>query len=116
MSNPIEKGSFEERWETLGKKLQDQFHQKPTIEAILYLIGINEFRGQVPQSGFTKEQKEDLMHVAVCTLLSKEGYYQLSNYDHEGWPHFETLKSFDQKEINQQEEILMMLILDYLDF
>lgn len=116
MSNPNEKGSFEERWKKLERKLQDQFHQKPTIEAILYLIGINEFKGQIPQNGFTKEQKEDLMHVAVCTLLSKEGYYQFTNYDQDGWPHFETLKSFDLKDVKKQEEVLMIQILDYLDF
>ena len=45
------------------------------MEAILFLIGIQEvgdFRTK-----FTKEQKQDLMHVAVCSLLSPSGYYEL---------------------------------------
>ncbi len=43
-------------------------HDKlPDLQSILFLIGIQEL-GFV-QHEFTKEEKQDLMHVAVCALL-----------------------------------------------
>ena len=61
------------------------------MEAILFLIGIQEV-GDF-QTKFTKEQKQDLMHVAVCSLLSPSGYYELEMVDEEGWPHYRQLKT-----------------------
>ena len=76
---------------TLEAKLVERFGKKPDMEAILFLIGIQEF-GHV-RDKFTKEQKQDLMHVAVCTLLSQSGYYEIEGYDDDGWPHFRQLKT-----------------------
>ena len=61
------------RWWNLEAKLVEKFGKKPDLESILFLIGIQEF-GQMREK-FTKEQKQDLMHVAVCSLLSQSGYY-----------------------------------------
>ena len=78
------------RWWNLEAKLVERFGKKPDMEAILFLIGMQE-TGFV-QNKITKEQKQDLMHVAVCTLLSESGYYFLEGKDEEGWPHFRQLK------------------------
>ena len=40
----------------------------PDLNSILFLIGIQEL-GRV-QTRFSKEEKQDLMHIAVCRLLS----------------------------------------------
>ncbi len=60
---------LQQRWWNLEAKLAGRFKKKPDLEAILFLIGIQEF-GQIREK-FTKEQKQDLMHVAVCKLLSQ---------------------------------------------
>ena len=78
------KDDLQQRWWNLEAKLVDRFGKKPDMEAILFLIGIQEF-GEIREK-YTKEQKQDLMHVAVCSLLSPSGYYELENVDAEGWP------------------------------
>ena len=77
-----------ERWRSVEALMLERFGKIPDLEGILYLVGINEV-GVNPAGKFTKEQKQDLMHVAVCTLLSKEGYYEFTGRD--GWPHFKAL-------------------------
>jgi hypothetical protein len=73
------KDDIQLRWWKLEEKLVEKFGKKPDMEAILFLIGIQEF-GNI-RNKFSKEQKQDLMHVAVCSLLSQSGYYKLEGYD-----------------------------------
>jgi hypothetical protein len=58
----------------------------PDLNIVLILVGIQEL-GQY-KKGFSKEEKQDLMHIAVCTLLSYDGYYEFVGRDDDGWPHF----------------------------
>jgi hypothetical protein len=102
---------LQQRWWKLEEKLMNRFGKKPDLEAILFLIGIQEF-GQVREK-FTKEQKQDLMHVAICKLLSQSGYYELEKIDEEGWPHFKQLKSMPEMNAVQQENFLKDHILLY---
>lgn len=83
------------------------------MEAILFLIGIQEF-GQLREK-FTKEQKQDLMHVAVCKLLIQSGYYELEKMDEEGWPHFKQLKAMPDMNMIEQENFLKDHILLYFE-
>lgn len=101
------------RWWTLEAKLVERFNKKPDMETILFLIGIQEF-GDI-RAKFTKEQKQDLMHVAVCSLLSQSGYYELEQVDSDGWPHFRQLKSLPQFNMIEQENFLKDHILLYFD-
>ena len=110
-----EKKSLFERWIILEAELVERFGKKPNMEAILFLIGLNEYKGRIPKIKFSKEQKQDLMHVAVCSLLSKGGYYVLEGHDEEGWPHYRELKKVevDQNTLASQEMLLKEYILDY---
>ena len=101
------------RWWTLEAKLVERFGKKPDMEAILFLIGIQEF-GDI-KAKFTKEQKQDLMHVATCSLLSQSGYYELERVDEEGWPHFKQLKSLPVMPLKEQEDFLKDHILLYFE-
>ena len=83
------------------------------MEAVLFLIGLQE-TGFV-RSKITKEQKQDLMHVAICTLLSQSGYYLLEGKDEEGWPHFKQLKEMPALKYNDQENFLKDHILLYFE-
>jgi hypothetical protein len=101
------------RWWQLEAKLVERFGKKPDMEAILFLIGmqvLGNFRNK-----FTKEQKQDLMHIAVCTLLAKSGYYEMSGYDGDGWPHFTQLKPMPELNAFEQENFLKDHILLYFD-
>ena len=102
------------RWWKLEAKLVERFNgKKPDLETILFLIGIQEF-GQIKEK-FTKEQKQDLMHVAVCSLLSPSGYYELEGVDAEGWPHFKQLKAMPEMDTIAQENFLKDHILLYFE-
>ncbi len=84
------------------------------MEGILFLIGINEL-GAIPEKNFSKEQKQDLMHIAVCTLLSRRGYYVFAGRDDEGWPHFEARQSVDAPGLKPQEQLLKECIIEYFE-
>ena len=102
---------LQQRWWDLEARLVERFGKKPDMEAILFLIGIQEF-GQLKDK-FTKEQKQDLMHVAVCSLLSESGYYVLEGTDDEGWPHFRQLKPMPELNSIEQENFLKDHVLLY---
>ena len=89
----------------------DRFGKKPDLETLLFLIGIQEF-GQIREK-YTKEQKQDLMHVAVCSLLSQSGYYELEGHDRDGWPHFRQLKPMPTMNSIEQENFIKDHILLY---
>lgn len=103
------------RWWKLEKQLVDKFGKKPDVETILFLIGIQEIGNFSSQKKFTKEQKQDLMHVAVCTLLSQSGYYEIEDYDQDKWPHFKQLKELPQYNMMEQENFLKDHILLYFE-
>lgn len=99
------------RWWKLEEKLIDRFGKKPDVESVLFLIGVQEMGDIKPK--FTKEQKQDLMHVAVCTVLMPSGYYELSQVDADGWPHFQQLKPMPNMHPVEQENFLKDHILLY---
>lgn len=99
------------RWWTLEAKLVDRFGKKPDLESILFLIGIQEL-GK-PGVKFSKEQKQDLMHIAVCRVLSVSGFYVLDNMDKDGWPHYKQLKPMPVMNPIEQENFLKDHVLLY---
>jgi hypothetical protein len=99
------------RWWQLEAKLVERFGKKPDLETILFLIGIQEYGG--PATSFTKEQKQDLMHIAVCRLFMQSGYYELEGYDTDRWPHFRQLKALPVMDAVAQENFLKDHILLY---
>ena len=105
------KDDLQVRWLKLRIKLKERFGIKPDMDGILFLIGIQEL-GSGKQD-FSKEEKQDLMHIAVCTVLSLSGYYVLEGNDEEGWPHFKQLKPLPGFILIEQENFLKDHILLY---
>ncbi|RYD54630.1 MAG: hypothetical protein EOP56_18745 [Sphingobacteriales bacterium] len=104
--------NFEQRWKQVEVTLQERFGKVPDMEGILFLIGINEL-GEVRE--FSKEQKQDLMHIAVCSLLSRKGYYEYAGLDAEGWPHYNKLTSVDASNMQAQEALLKECVVLYFE-
>ncbi len=104
--------NFEQRWLDTQMLLKERFGKVPDMEGILFLIGINELSGQ-PAKKFSKEQKQDLMHIAVCTLLCQLGYYEFVGRDEDGWPHFNELSQVSVKGISEQERMLKECVIRY---
>lgn len=106
--------NFEQRWLQTESLLRERFGKVPDMEGILFLIGVNEF-GRMPRKKFSKEQKQDLMHIAVCTLLSQLGFYVYTGRDAEGWPHFDKVEEVPSVGIKDQELLLKECMVRYFE-
>ncbi len=102
---------LQSRWWKLEEKMMERFGKKPDLESILFLIGIQEL-GDIREK-FTKEQKQDLMHIAICTVMSPSGFYELEGVDEDGWPHFRQLKAMPVMDPIAQENFLKDHVLLY---
>ncbi len=100
------------QWDDLLKKLKTVIGKKPAdLNSVLFLIGVQEL-GRGPMT-FTKEQKQDLMHIGICQVLSLSGYYRLEGRDQDDWPHFELLQPLPHGDLLSQESLLKMHVLEY---
>ena len=106
--------NFEQRWKETQEMLMERFGKLPDMESILFLIGINEL-GAPPDTKFSKEQKQDLMHIAVCTLLEQLGYYAFVLRDEEGWPHFQKVMELPPSGLKEQEDMLKECVIRYFE-
>jgi len=79
-----------EKWDNLVAFVSKEFGdgEKLDLQAILFLIGIQELGKGYRE--FSKEEKMDLLHIAICKLLSNYGYYELEGRDKDGWPHYKS--------------------------
>lgn len=85
--------------------------QLPDLNALLFLIGVQELGYWQPD--FTKEEKRDLMHVAVCRLLADDGHYRFVGRDDDGWPHYELATKVPPTDLKGQEVLLKQKIVAY---
>lgn len=104
--------SLQKDWLELLYKLKELTGKRPAdLNAVLFLIGLQEL-GQGPRS-FSKEEKQDIIHIAICKVLSLAGYYVLEGVDGEGWPHWKLQKKLPRFDLIEQEKLLKIQILDY---
>ena len=89
---------------TIGKKPQD-------LNSVLFLIGVQELGKGVKT--FSKEEKQDLIHIAICKVLSYSGFYELEGLDEQGWPHWRLAKRLPHFDLLEQEKLLKMHVLEY---
>lgn len=100
------------RWKQLQEKLAEEFDSElPDLKVVLFLIGVQEL-GKGPGK-FSKRQKEELMHIATCRLLSEMGFYELEALDQDGWPHWKLVKTIPAYAGLEQEMLLKSLAIDY---
>jgi hypothetical protein len=101
-----------QQWTKVLDNFEHIFGKRPAdLNAILYIIGVQEL-GKGPRL-FTKEEKQDLMHIAICKLLSFEGYYELEGHDNEGWPHWKLVKKLPPFDLFEQEKLLKIQVIEY---
>ncbi|MBS1490088.1 MAG: hypothetical protein JSS93_06150 [Bacteroidetes bacterium] len=105
---------LERQWQALLTTLETILQKKPKdLNGVLFLIGIHEL-GRGARS-FSKEEKQDLMHIAICKVLSLAGYYSLDGLDAQGWPHWKLIKKLPHFDLLEQEKLLKMHILEYFE-
>lgn len=104
---------LKQRWETVVKKLTAQFSEGEDLDldGIIYLIGLQEL-GQLKRT-FKKDEKVNLMHIAICRLLEPYGYYEFDYFDAEGWPHYTVKEQLPPLKAGEQSILMKDAIVTY---
>ncbi len=107
--------TIKEKWNYLIAQLTKQFSdgEDLNIDGILYLIGVQEL-GQGKRK-FKKDEKMNLMHIAICRLLEPYGYYEFDYYDAEGWPHYKILTELPNLKPGEQTVLMKTAIIGYFE-
>ena len=103
------------RWEQILEFFIDKFEldEKPDLDSILFLIGVQEL-GKGNQQ-FKKDDKTNLLHLAVCRLLEPFGYYKLVGDDKDGWPHYDLVDGLPDLKSNEQTILMKKAIIQYFE-
>jgi len=104
---------FENKWKRVISRLEDTFGEDMDIEAILFLIGVQEL-GRGPGK-FSKDEKLNLIHIGICAILEPYGYYEFDRVDGDGWPHFTTVKKLPYLKDKEQKELMKKAIVEYFE-
>lgn len=81
------------------------------LDAIIYLIGVQELgKGNIE---YKKDDKVNLMHIAICRLLEPFGYYEFDFFDKDGWPHYKTLEELPALKSGEQTVLIKEAIVLY---
>tara|TARA_B100001250_G_C19494574_1_gene654596 strand:+ start:52 stop:402 length:351 start_codon:yes stop_codon:yes gene_type:complete len=109
------KSELKIKWEKLKKKLSKDLLDDEVIDldTIIFLIGLQEL-GQF-QKKFNKQKKLEIIHVAICRLLSEYGYYELEFIDQEGWPHYKLIENLPNLKPGEQTILMKKAIINYFE-
>ena len=102
-----------EVWKDVEKFFVENFQteKNPPIETLLFLIGIQEL-GSGKQK-YSKDDKVNLIHIAVCGLLEPFGFYEFEDYDDDGWPMYNQLEELPELKPNEQQLLMKKAIIQY---
>jgi hypothetical protein len=100
-------------WENVVAFLEKNWNIKPGLNGVLFLIGMQVI--DIKRTKFNKEEKQDLMHIAICAILSKDGYYKYVSKDKDGWPHYKLIKKLPEMPVEQQEAFLKEKVVEYFE-
>ena len=87
--------------------------ETPDLDSILFLIGVQEL-GKGSEK-FKKDDKVNLMHIAVCRLLEPYGYYRFDGRDADGWPQFELITELPDLKANEQALLMKKAVIHYFE-
>ncbi len=103
------------KWDYLIQELSSQFAEGDdlNIDGIIYLIGVQEL-GQGKRV-FKKDEKVNLMHIAICKLLEPYGYYAFDYFDNDGWPHYKVITSLPNLRPGEQTVLMKEAVVHYFE-
>lgn len=105
---------LKERWVHTVAFFQERFGdgEEMDLDAILFIIGVQEL-GQLHRK-FKKDEKLQLMHIAICRVLEPYGYYEFSHFDDEKWPHYELKENLPPLKAGEQSLLMKEAIVNYM--
>ncbi|MDO4224580.1 MAG: hypothetical protein Q4C75_01640 [Bergeyella zoohelcum] len=104
-----------ELWKKVEAFFVENFDAEPNIpiETILFLIGIQELGSGMQD--YSKDDKVNLIHIAVCRLLQPFGFFEFSHYDEDGYPHFVEKEPLPELKPNEQQILMKKAIIQYFN-
>ncbi|MCW3105091.1 MAG: hypothetical protein JWO09_3531 [Bacteroidetes bacterium] len=107
----MNKEELDIEFEKVMKAMAPQFGEEIDEQAILFLIGVQELgKGKIK---LNKNEKLDVMHIAICTLLTPYGYYEYEGLDKDGWPHWKVNEKLPPLRPMQQQLLIKQAIVEY---
>lgn len=104
---------FEKIWNETVATASEHFGEKLDLNSLIFLIGIQELnKGAVE---LEKQQKLEVMHIAICALLEPYGYYEYVGLDKDGWPHYDVVENLPALKKDAQERLIKESIVEYFD-
>ena len=102
---------MQHNWTNLQKKFVERFGNEMDYDAILFLIGLQEL-GKIHHP-YKKDEKLEVMHIAICTHMEPYGFYEYKGRDEDGWPHWELKENLPFIEPKQQNNLMTDAIIEY---
>jgi len=104
---------FNNRWKDFLKARSAEFGDELDLQAILFLVGVQELGFGYRK--YSKDDKVNVIHIAVCTLLEPLGYYKFIDRNEEGWPNFEFSKELPSLKAKDQERLIKEALIEYFN-
>ncbi len=104
-----------EKWKQIQQFFQDNFQieEEVDVDTMLFLIGVQEVgKGK---ERYRKEDKVNLIHVAVCRLLEPYGYYEFTGKDEDFWPQYSLKENLPNLKPNEQKLLMKKAIIRYFE-
>lgn len=98
-------------WQRIQDQLKERFGAEMDVDTILFVIGLQEL--SKPFKKYKKDEKLEIMHIAICTLLEPYGFYEFEGRDKDGWPHWKLKENLPFLEAKQQNKLIIDAIIDY---
>ncbi len=100
-------------WLDVERYMIERFDKDCDVKAVLFVIGMREYGHK--KTKFSKEEKQDLMNLAACKVMSINGYFEVSHLDAEGWPVWKQAKAMPAMSPTEQESFLKEHIIRYFE-
>lgn len=102
-----------ELWKKVEEFFETTFDAEKNVplETMLFLIGVQELGSG--QQKYSKDDKVNLIHIAVCRLLEPFGYFAFSHYDDDGFPHFDEVQPLPELKSNEQQLLMKKAVIQY---
>ena len=106
---------LKEKWEKLVKDVSVRFGdgEELDLDAIIFLVGVQELG--MGFGKFKKDEKLNLMHIAICRVLEPYGYYEYEGRDPDGWPHYKVLEQLPSLKPGEQSLLMKEALVKYFE-
>lgn len=110
----IDGADLEDRWQELTGRLSAQFGREMTIEALLFLIGVQS-QGKGFEPALERERKQEMIMEGTYCAFETLGFYDRAGMDEDGLWLWERRIPVPSLEVEEQEKLLHVAILNYFE-